>query len=104
MKKKEGVSDKIKSVVSDRRVKLHIFEPSHREIWTVVGRGKEHWLDIDEEYCSCPDYYFGKINGKKTCYHLESLRLAKKENKVETILFSDDEYDDFIVGLVSDLY
>jgi len=29
--------------------------------------------------------------------------LAEKENKVELIKFSDEEFSDFIAGLVSDL-
>jgi len=76
-------SDRIESLVSEKRVKLHIFEPSKREIWTVVGKGKEHWLDPISEYCSCPGYYFGGLSGKKSCYHLESVLYAKKENKIE---------------------
>ena len=96
-------SERIESVVSEKRVKLHVFEPSKRKIWTVVGKGKEHWLDPDSEYCSCNGYYFGRLNEKTTCYHLESAYLAKQENKIETIVFSDDEYDDFLSGLISDL-
>jgi len=96
-------SERIESVVSEKRVKLHIFEPSKRKIWTVVGKGKEYWLDPDAEYCSCNGYYFGRLNEKTTCYHLESVYLAKQENKVETIVFSDDEYNDFLSGLISDL-
>ena len=96
-------SEKIESVLSQKRVKLHLFQPSLRKIWTVVGIGEEHWLDPEAEYCSCPGYYFGKLNGKKRCYHLDSLNAAKKIGKVEIISFSDDEYEDFIFGLISDL-
>ncbi len=96
-------SERIESVVSEKRVKLHLFEPSQRKIWTVVGKDKEHWLDPDTQYCSCPGYYFGRLNGKSICYHLESAYLAKKENKIETIRFSDEEYGDFLFGLISDL-
>ena len=96
-------SERIESVVSERRVKLHLFEPSQKKILTVVGKSKEHWIDPDAEYCSCLGYYFGRLNGKTTCYHLESAYLAKKENKIETIRFSDEEYDDFLSGLVFDL-
>ena len=95
--------DRIESLVSEKRVKLHVFEPSQREIWTVVGKGKEHWLDPDGEYCSCPGYYFGKLSGKKSCYHLESVVLAKKENKFEKVIFSDDEYVEFLASLIPDL-
>ncbi len=96
-------SDRIVSLVSEKRVKLHVFEPSQREFWTVVGKGKEHWLDPDSEFCSCSGYYFGKLSGKKTCYHLESVLLAKKENQIEKIIFSDEEYAEFLEGLISDL-
>ena len=95
--------NRVESLVSELRVKLHLFEPSKREIWTVVGKGKEHWLDPDGQYCSCPGYYFGKLTGKKPCYHLESVLLAKEINKFEKIIFSDDEYVDFIASLLSDL-
>nr|WP_249111113.1 hypothetical protein [Nitrosopumilus sp. K4] len=89
--------------MSQKRIKLHVFEPSQRKIWTVVGLGEEYWIDPESEYCSCPGYYFGNLNGKNTCYHLDSLKIAKKENQFETIVFSDDEFSDFISGLISDL-
>jgi predicted nucleic acid-binding Zn finger protein len=95
--------DRVQSLVSEKRVKLHIFEPTQRKIWTVVGKGEEHWIDPDCNYCSCPGFYFGKLNGKMTCYHLESAQLARNENKVEEIIFSDDEFSDFLTGLISDL-
>ena len=96
-------SDRIEVLVSEKRVKLHVFEPSNRKIWTVVGKGEEHWADPEEWYCSCPGFYFGKLNGKNTCYHLESLSLARRENKVETVVFSDDEFSNFLKGLIGDL-
>ena len=96
-------SERIESMVSAKRVKLHVFEPSQRKIWTVVGKGGEYWIDPDGSYCSCPGFYFGKLNGKTICYHLESAELAQKENKVEKITFSDEEYSDFLSGLISDL-
>ena len=96
-------SDRVEVLVSEKRVKVHVFEPSQRKIWTVVGKGKEHWLDPESEYCSCPGYYFGKLSGKTICYHLESVILAKKENKFEKIIFSDEEYAKFLASLISDL-
>ncbi len=95
--------DRVESLVSEKRVKLHIFEPSQRKIWTVVGKGEEHWIDPDSSYCSCPGFYFGKLSGKSVCYHLESAELAQRENKVEKITFSDEEFSDFLSGLLSDL-
>jgi len=96
-------SERVQSIITEKRVKLHVFEPSQRKIWTVVGLGEEHWMDPDDSYCSCPGFYFGKLNGKTTCYHLESTCLARKDNQVETIVFSDDEFSDFLSGLISDL-
>ena len=94
---------KIESTISEKRIKLHIFEPSKRKIWTVVGKGKEHWLDPELEFCSCPSFYFNSINGEKSCYHLEALQTAKNEDKVELITFSDDEFLDFVNGIILDL-
>ena len=95
--------EKINAVVSERRVKLHRFNPSQREIWTIVGKEKEHWIDPQSNFYSCSGYYFGMIKNNSPCYHLESISLAKKENKFEIIEFNDDEYESFISGIVSDL-
>ena len=94
---------KIESTVSEKRIKLHLFEPSGRKIWTVVGKGEEYWLYPEMSFCTCPGFYYGQINGKKECYHLESMKIAVKEKKFETIRFSDDEYGDFLSGLIDDL-
>ncbi len=94
---------KIQETVSEKRVKLHLFEPSNREIWTIVGKGKEHWFDPLAEFCSCPGFYFAKQVDKKHCYHLESYKLAKKENQFEIIRFADEEYEDFIKTLIDDI-
>ncbi|MCA9812133.1 MAG: hypothetical protein KC483_04640 [Nitrosarchaeum sp.] len=96
-------SEKIELMISQKRIKIHVFEPSQRKIWTAVGFGREYWIDPDSKYCSCPGFYFGYINGKKSCYHLDSLTIAKGEHKSEPIIFSDDEYMDFVSGLASDL-
>ena len=96
-------SDRIQMMVDEKRIKLHLFEPSQRKIWTVVGKGEEHWIEPDLNYCSCPGYYFAKLNGKNTCYHLESAKPAIESNSFEQIVFSDEEFSDFIFGVVSDL-
>ena len=95
--------ERIRSFVSQKRVKLHVFEPSQTKIWTVVGKSREHWIDPDARYCSCPGFYFGKLHGKTACYHLESAQLARSENKFETITFNDEEFHMFLSGLISDL-
>ena len=89
---------KIDSLLSEKRIKLHILEPSNRKIWTVVGTEKEYWFDPDLAFCSCPGYYFNN-----ECYHLDFFRLAKTKNKIELTTFSDDEYGPFIGSLLSEL-
>ena len=96
-------TEKIDSIITEKRIKLHIFEPSKRKIWTIVGKEKEYWLDPKMNFCSCQSFYFNSIAGKQECYHLKSVDVAEKENKIELINFSDDEFSDFISGLISDL-
>ena len=43
-------SKKLGSIMEQNRVKLHFFEPSQREVWTIVGKEKEHWIDPDSIY------------------------------------------------------
>ena len=95
--------EKLDSTLTEKRVKLHIFQPSKRKIWTVVGVENEYWLDPELDFCSCPGYYFSKKNGEKTCYHLRSLKMAVAQDKLELITFSDHEYENFMSGILSDL-
>ena len=90
--------EKINSILSEKRIKLHIFEPSNRKIWTVVGTDKEYWFDPDLDFCSCPGYYFNN-----ECYHLDNFPLAMSQNQIESTTFSDDEYGPFIGSLLSEL-
>ena len=96
-------SKKIKSVINEKRIKLHYFLPSNRNIWTIVGKEKEHWLEHDLKFCSCSGFYFGMLKNKKPCYHIDSIQIAKKEELYERIEFSDDEFEGFMSGLINDL-
>ncbi len=96
-------SEKIESILSEKRVKLHNFLPSNRKIWTIVGKEKEHWLEPDLQFCSCAGFYFSMVKNKKPCYHIDSVNIAKKENQYEIVEFSDDEFENFISGLINDL-
>jgi len=96
-------SGNLNAVVSGKGVKLHYFEPSQRKIWTVVGKENEHWLDPELGYCSCEDYFFNTLNGGDECYHLKSISVAKKQDMIEVIRFSDEEFSNFISALISDL-
>lgn len=92
--------NRIESLLRENRVKLHLFEPSGRKIWSVVGKKKEYWIDPDIHYCACSGYHFAEDN---TCYHLDLALLATQRKMVETIRFSDDEFGDFISGLILEL-
>jgi len=89
---------KIDSLLSEKRIKLHIFEPSDRKIWTVVGTDKEYWFDPDLDFCSCPGYYFNN-----ECYLFVNFPFSISQNQIESTTFSDDEYGPFIGSLLSEL-
>ena len=96
-------SGNVDAIVSSKGVKLHLFEPSNRKIWTVVGKENEHWLDLDLGYCSCEDYYYNAMEKGRQCYHIQAVKMAIEQGKVETIKFQDSEFESFISALVGDL-
>ena len=92
------------STASAGRVKVHRFEPSGRSIMTVVGKGDEHWVDSGMRFCSCRAFYFVMARGgNPSCYHIKSARVALDSGKAEVIVFADEEFDDFVRGLVPEL-
>jgi len=76
--------------------KVHAFEPSGRRVVTVVGRGGEHWVDPATRECSCASFHYRGA----PCAHVE----AALGGGAETIAFSDDEHDEFVRGLVDDIW
>jgi predicted nucleic acid-binding Zn finger protein len=58
---------------------------------------------LDLDYCSCNDYYFRTLSGQGLCYHLGFAK-EKMNSKVDTIIFSDSEYYDFVKSVVGDNY
>ncbi len=96
-------SGNVDAIILAKGVKLHLFEPSNRKIWTVVGKENEHWLDYDLGFCSCEDYYYNTMEKGKLCYHLKAVKTSIEQDKVETIKFQDSEFDNFISALVDDL-
>ena len=91
------------SAAAEGRVKLHVFSPSGRELWTVVGRGGEHWVDPEAGYCSGPAAYFGRGRGGGRCYHLESALLARRGGGARRSDFDDSEYARFVAGIAASL-
>lgn len=90
----------IKEAVAEGRVKQHVFHPSGRQVWTVVGRKAEHWVDPHRGYCTCPAYYFGGPAG--VCYHIKCQGYANSTSSFDTIKFHDEEFGGFVAGLVDD--
>ena len=85
-------------------VKRHIFLPSGRYIYTVVGRNGDEFVDPDRPYCSCESYFFGVLSSKvKYCYHILSYKIAEASELVQEIRFDDEEYDIFMRLLVLDI-
>jgi predicted nucleic acid-binding Zn finger protein len=93
---------RINTLLEEGAVKFHLFQPSGRAIWTVVGRDDEHWGDIELGFCSCKNYYYKTLSNGMPCYHLLCIELAKKHTKFVTIRFHDKEYTQFIKALLSD--
>ncbi|MFN4336094.1 MAG: hypothetical protein ACK4FV_00725 [Candidatus Nitrosocaldus sp.] len=110
---------RVERMVCNRAVKLHIFMPSSRRIWTVVGRKHEYWVH-PPHFCTCKDYYFRaravavegneekeeekKEEEKVTCYHLKAVAMAEGSGMVDEVHFHDDEYDGFIRVLIEMIY
>ncbi len=100
----DSAADRAISTASAGRVKVHRFEPSGRSIMTVVGKGDEHWVDSGMGFCSCRAFYFAMTRGgNPSCYHIKSARVALDSGKAEVIVFGDEEFDDFVRGLVPEL-
>jgi predicted nucleic acid-binding Zn finger protein len=85
-------------------VKSHVFLPSGRRIYTVVGSNADEFIDPEQSYCSCESYFYGVL-GKKTpqCYHILSYRIADGSRLVKEIRFDDGEYDTFMGLLAADV-
>lgn len=99
---KTADSERIDKTVNLGGVKLHIFQPSGRMLWTVVGKDNEQWTDLDLEFCSCKNYYYKTLSNAELCYHLKSVQKALEQNKFVAIKFDDSEYIQFIKMLLRD--
>lgn len=91
------------TIGSCSRIKLHIFVPSNRKIWTIVSKNNEYWLDLDLDYCTCKYYFFKTLSGKDSCIHLKSLAEALRLKEYDRIEFQDDEYVGFLTSLFKDV-
>lgn len=85
-------------------VKRHVFRPSGRIIYSVVGRGGDEFIDPMSNYCSCSDYFFRVLGGKQEyCYHLLSYKIALEGKRFDEIKFDDEEYEHFFKLMIRDI-
>jgi len=85
-------------------VKRHAFLPSARHVYTVVGSNADEFIDPDKPFCSCESFFYSVLSAKaKYCYHLLSYKMAEESGLVREVRFDDEEYDDFIRLLASDV-
>ena len=92
---------KIEELLKKKAIKMHLFLPSNRRIFTIVSN-EEYWLDEEMNFCSCKGYYYKYMRNNEQCYHLKALAIAK-EDDIEVIKFDDDEYSNFMHALLEDL-
>jgi predicted nucleic acid-binding Zn finger protein len=85
-------------------VKRHVFLPSRRCVYTVVGSNADEFIDPDKSFCSCESYFYGVLSTKvKYCYHILSYKIANESGLVREVRFDDEEYDAFMRLLASDV-
>jgi predicted nucleic acid-binding Zn finger protein len=85
-------------------VKRHMFLPSGRSIYTVVGSNADEFVDPEKPFCSCESYFYGVLGAKvKYCYHILSYKIANESDLIKEVSFDDEEYDTFMKILASDV-
>jgi predicted nucleic acid-binding Zn finger protein len=94
---------RIESAVESGSVKMLLFMPTGRRLWTVVGRDSEYWTDPELGFCSCKDFYFSTLTKGEPCYHLKSVQKAIREEKFVPLQFSDEEYTQVLQALARDV-
>ena len=85
-------------------VKRHVFLPSGRYVYTVVGSNADEFVDPDKPFCSCESYFYGVLSTKvKYCYHILSYKIADESGLVQEVRLDDEDYDTFMRLLASDV-
>ncbi len=92
---------KIDDLLKGKTIKMHLFLPSNRRIFTIVSN-EEYWLDLKINFCSCKGYYYKYMRSNEQCYHLKALSIADEQD-MEIIKFDDEEYNSFLYALIRDL-
>jgi predicted nucleic acid-binding Zn finger protein len=101
---KPDSEEKARAAAQGGCVKKHVFLPSGRSIYTVVGSNADELIDPDKSFCSCESYFYGVLSSKVgQCYHIQSYRIAAESGLVKEVKFDDEEYDTFMRLLASDV-
>lgn len=101
--------DKARKVVEGEGVKLNLFLPSKRKIWTVAGHECDYLVDFEskngKKYCSCDDFHFRVLSGRvEECYHLVAADKARNEEMYSVVERPDKDYGSFLTKLLSDIF
>ena len=90
--------------VLEGRVKRHVFNPSGRVLFTVVGRSGDEFIDPEKHFCSCQHFFFSVLGGRdKECYHLLANAIAQETQEFSRTDFHDEEFSTFMRLLSWDL-
>jgi predicted nucleic acid-binding Zn finger protein len=90
--------------VLEGRVKRHVFTPSGRVLYTVVGRSGDEFIDPEKPFCSCQHFFFSVLGGRdQSCYHLLANAIATEMGRSVETEFHDEEFRYFLRLLSSDL-
>jgi len=84
-------------------VKHHVFTPSGRELWTVVGSRGDLVVDDSPPFCACIHFNYRVLKDRDdTCVHLVALELAKKTGSHRELRLDDEEYGQLLRYLLRD--
>lgn len=86
------------------RVVKHVFLPSGRELWTVVGRD-EYLILAQELACSCKDSIFKVLRGElfKPCKHVREYLRRLYTNDYDVVKGLDEELVTLIKVISDDI-
>jgi predicted nucleic acid-binding Zn finger protein len=82
------------------RVRKHVFSPSGRTIWTVVGEKREYQILPAAKFCSCNDFYFRVLSHEAfLCYHLIAQKLAEALGQY-VVIEEEDEKSEALLSVL----
>lgn len=83
--------------IEEGKVRKHVYSPSGRVVWTVVGKDREYQILPLASFCSCNDFYFRVLSREAfLCYHLIAQKLAEALGKHVLIERDDGEREAFM--------